>query len=318
MKTRSRAEIWKQQKYNNSCAWDCFSMLLAAHGVETTTLDLIGASHIPYQLRIHPEERRLSAGMLVQEDSTVNSVLGRLGYHLNSKRPQTIAEYVSLSKDTLLNGEAFITSLKRPDNLPGRHAVVFTENRDSFFLGLDPDCRLDRTICYDYSDVEDIVALNLTEEEFVYSATGEDGYVPLIGVLSPSKPHEPGSTFLNGVFKRSNDALEFYISETKELDFTNRESMKVIYSVIKPVLLDLRTAIEIRDKPLNQESEIASFLRGFENEILLFRRLKKNGEAIPEEMKKGLRDSLKRSYTILEGHLSLEVYRKEIKALTTA
>lgn len=256
--------------------------------------------------------------MLVQEDRTVNAVLGRLGFHLNSKRSQTIAEFIALARDTLLNGDSFITSLKRPENLPGRHAVVFTENRDSFFLGLDPDCRLDRAICYDYSDVEDIVALNLTEEEFGKTTNGKDGYVPLIGVLSPCKSQEPETTFLNEVFKISNDALELYISETKDLGFTNGESIQVIYSMIKPVVLDLRTAIEIREKLLNQESEIASFLRGFESEILLFRRLIKNGKAIPEEMKNGLSDSLRRSYTILKDHLSYEAYSKEIEALTTA
>ncbi|NOQ22318.1 MAG: hypothetical protein GQ565_06680 [Candidatus Aegiribacteria sp.] len=313
MKPKNRAEIWKQQKYNNSCAWDCFSMLLATHGVETTALDLVGASHIPYQLRLHPEEKRLSAGMLVQADGTVNPVLGRFGFHLNSRRTPTIAEYIALARETLRNGDALITNLKRPDNLPGRHAIVITELRESCFIGLDPDCRLDRATDYSYFDVEEIVALDFTEEELVIAASGEEGFVPLIGVLSPCTPQEPDSPLLQDVFKRSNDALEFYFSETEDLDFTNGESMQIIYSVIKPIVLDLRTAIEIRDEFLNQESEIASFLRGFESEILHLRKLVKNGKAIPEEIVNGLRDSLKRSYRILEEHLSFRAYRNEGK-----
>ena len=55
-------------------------MLLATHGIEATTLDLVGSSHIPYQLRLHPEEKRLSAGMLVQADRTVNLVLGGFAF----------------------------------------------------------------------------------------------------------------------------------------------------------------------------------------------------------------------------------------------
>jgi hypothetical protein len=311
MNTRNRSEIWKQQKYNNSCAWDCFSMLLATHRVETNALDLVGASHIPYQLRFHPQEKRLSAGMLVQADRTVNLVLKRFGFHLNSRRTPTIAEYIALARETLSNGDAFITNLKRPDNLPGRHAIVMTELRESCFKGLDPDCRLDRATDHSYSDVKEIVALEFIEEEFVIAASGEDGFVPLLGVLSPCTSKEPAPALLQDVFQRSNDALEFYLSETESLDFTNGESMQIIYSVVKPIVSDLRTAIEMRDELLNQESEIASFLRVFECKILHFRKLVMNGKTIPKEIVNGLRDSLKRSYRILEEHLSFGAYHNQ-------
>ncbi len=293
-------------------------MLLNTQGVETSSLELVGSSHIPYQIRLHPEENRLSAGMLVQGDRNVNAVVGRFGFHLNSRRLPTITDYISHTRDTLLNGDAFITNIKRPDNIPGRHAIVITDFRDSRFLGLDPDCRLDRTIEYSYSDVEEIVALEFTENEFMNAVSGEDEFVPLLGTLSPCTPQDPESTLLQDIFKKSKKALEFYVSETKDLDFRTEESISIVYSVLKPVVLDLRTAIEIRDEYLNQKSEIASFLRVFESEILQFRRITKNGKAISEEIDNGLRDSIQRSYTILEEHLSFETYRKEIEALTTA
>lgn len=311
MKSKSRAEVWKQQKYNNSCAWDCLSILLATYGVVTTASELVGSSHIPYQLRLHKEEKRISAGMLVQDNGTVNAVLGRFGFHINSKRIPAIAAHIDLVRETLLNGDAFITSIIRPDNLPGRHAIVITELRNSCFLGLDPDCRLNRSTDYNYSDVEEIVALNFTEEEFVNAASGEEGYVPLIGVLFPCTPQEPDTPLLQDVFRRSNDALEFYSLETEDLDFTNGESMQIIYSVVKPIVSDLRTAIEIRDEFLNQESEITSFLRGFESEILHFRKLVNNDKAIPEKIVNRLRNSLKMSYRILEEHLSFKAYCNE-------
>ena len=309
MESISRTDIWKQQKYNNSCAWDCFSMLLTKHGVETSTYNLVGSSHIPYQIRLHPEENRLSAGMLVQEDSTVNAVLGKYGFCLESRRPKTIAEYLALATELLCNGEIFITNLKRPCNLPGRHAVVFTEKRDSGFMGLDPDCRLDRTMDYKYTDVENIVTLNLTEDEFACAATGLDGYVPFIGVLSPCRPQEADEPFVKEVFKRSEEALEFYVSETKDLDFSSGESIQVIHSVLKPIVSDLRTAIEIRDKYLHHRLVIASFLTGFEKIILEFRSLIKSGEAITQELNIRLRDSVKMSYGILREHLSYEAQR---------
>lgn len=286
-------------------------MLLSTYGVETTASELVGSSHVPYQLRLHKEEKRISAGMLVQDDKTVSAVLGRFGFHLDSKRIPTIAAYIALARKTLRHGDAFITSIKRPDNLPGRHVIVITELRDSFFLGLDPDCRLDRATNHNYSDVKDIVALEFTKEEFVSAVSGEVEYIPLLGMLSPCTSQEPESTFLQGVFERSNNALEFYSSETKDLDFTNGESMQIIYSVIKPIVSDLRTAVEIRGEFLNQESEITSFLREFESEILHFRKLVNNGKAIPERRVNGLRDSLKRSYRILEKHLSFRAYRNE-------
>ena len=312
MKTRNRAVIWKQQKYNNSCAWDCFSMLLKTQGVETTSLKLVGASQVPYQLRLHPEENRLSAGMLVQEDMNVNLVLAKYGCKFNSKRVQTITKYIDLARKALLDGESFVTSIQRPDNLPGRHAVVFTEFRDSRFLALDPDCRLDRSVNYKYDQVKDTVALDFDHKEFTLRVSGDEGYVPLVGVLSCCDPYEPKAEVLEEVFKKSKNALDFYTSVTTDLDFEREGSLQILNSLLKPVLkpivTDLRNAIDIRDEYLNQKSEIASFLKSFENIVLEFRRMMKNGEAIPEKIKRELIASLKKSYALLEMHLSVETF----------
>jgi hypothetical protein len=316
MKLKNRADIWKQQKYNNSCAWDCLSMLLNTQGVETSSRELVGSSQIPYQLRLHPEENRLSAGMLVQADWNVNLALAKCDFKLNSKRVLTIAEYTDLAQKTLLNGDAFVTSIQRPDNLPGRHAVVFTEFRDSRFLGLDPDCRLDRSVDYHYGQVKDTVDLDFELDEFSHRVAGDEGYVPLLGVLSSCDPYEPEPAILEKVFKTSNLALDFYVSATGDLDFWSAESMPIIYSIIKPVVTDLRTAIAIRDEYLNQISEIASFLRVFETEILEFRRLINKDETIPEKMRKILGASLTQSYALLEKHFAFETYRRK-GALTT-
>lgn len=72
-------------------------MLLNTQGVKTSSLELVGSSQIPYQLRLHPEESRLSAGMLVQEDGNVNAVLEKYGFHLNSRRVPTITKYIDLA-----------------------------------------------------------------------------------------------------------------------------------------------------------------------------------------------------------------------------
>jgi|GEM_PF-6031768 len=310
MRLRDRAQIWRQQKYNNSCAWDCFSMLLAARGVKTTAREIVGSSHVPYQLRLHPKDHRLSAGMLVQSDSSVGLALERFGFRLGSRRAATIPEYIALAKKTLGNTDAFVTNLKRPDSLPGRHAVVMTELQDSRFMGLDPDCRLDRSKNYNYSDVEETVALNFREEDLVQAASGEKGFVPLIGVLSPSTPQEPVFPSLQDVFRISNDALKFYSSQTKDLDFKNGDSLDAVYSMIKPIVLDLRTAIEIRDEFLNHKSKTASFLNEFEREILSFRELVRGGRVVPDKTANRLSILLKESYIILEEHFSFSAFLK--------
>ncbi|MBN1878614.1 hypothetical protein JW823_00710 [bacterium] len=317
MKLKNRADIWKQQKYNNSCAWDCFSMLLKTQGVETSSKELVGSSQVPYQLRLHPEENRLTAGMLVQDDEIVNLTIGKYALKLHSTRVSTIADYIELATETLLSGESFVTSLKRPDDLPGRHAVVFTGLADSIFLGLDPDCRLDRATDYHYSDVKDIVTLDLELEDFHQRVTGDNGYVPLLGVLVACDPLEVTSEMMKDVFSRSRVALDFFESATNELDFQNSKSMPVIYNVLKPALSDLRTAIEIRDEYQNRNSEIALFLKEFESEVLEFRKLTKNNELVPAKLTKKLSASLARSYNLLEKHLSYEMYRRN-KALTNA
>ncbi len=291
-------------------------MLLKTQGVETSSIELVGSTQVPYQLRLHPEENRLTAGMLVQADENVNLALGQYGFKLQSTRVSTIAEYVKLAEETLLSGEAFVTSIKRPDDLPGRHAVVFTGLEDSIFKGLDPDCRLDRTTDYHYSDVHDIVTLDLEQEEFHQRVTGDTGYVPLLGVLVSCDPFKINPEIMKNMFSRSKEALDFYESATGELDFQSSKSMPVIYNVLKPVLSDLRTAIEIRDEYQNRDSEIALFLKEFETGILEFRKLTKNNEAIPEKLTERLSASLARSYELLEKHLSFEMYRRK-EALTT-
>jgi len=289
-------------------------MLLNTQGVETSSLELVGSSHVPYQISLKPEENLLKAGMLVQKDRNVNAVLGKFAFHLVSTRMPTISDYIALARETLLNGNAFITNVNRACNLPGRHASIFTEFSNSCFTGLDPDCRLDRTKNYSFSDVQEIITLEFTEDEFISAVSGDEGFVPLLGILSPCDPHEPEPALLEDIFKTSEKALEFYISVTSDLNFGTGESLPVTYSLLKPVLkpivTDLRTAIEIRDAYLNKESEIASFLKMFESEILEFRRLVKNGEAIPGEIENGLSVSLQKSYSILEKHLSFETYRQ--------
>lgn len=292
-------------------------MLLKTQGVETSSIELVGSSQVPYQLRLHPKENRLSAGMLVQADENVNLALGQYGFRLKSTRVSTIAEYVQLAEATLLSGEAFVISIKRPDDLPGRHAVVFTGLEDSIFQGLDPDCRLDRTTDYHYSDVHDIVTLDFEQDEFHQRVTGDKGYVPLLGVLVSCNPFKINPEMLKGVFSRSKEALDFYKSTTGELDFQSSKSVPVIHNVLKPVLSDLRTAIEIRDEYQNRNSEIALFLKEFETGILEFRKLTKHNEAIPEKLTERLNASLAGSYELLEKHLSYEMYRRK-EALTNA
>ena len=283
-------------------------MLIATMGVETFAFDLVGSSQVPYQLRLHLEDKRLSAGMLVQDDRSVNAVINRLGFELTSEKIARIEKYIGFAKDILHDGNSFITNIKRHGNLPGRHAIVVTGILDSCFLALDPDCQLSREENYEYSDIKDRVTYRFSEEEFIQAISGEEEHKPILGQLSRCTPKEPQSTILQSIFQKSNEALQFYKAETKDLEFADKNSMQAIYSVIKPVILDLRTAIEIRDTYLKQESAIAVFLKEFETDVLLLRKKRKNQEIIPSALIQELHDSLTKSYMMLENHLSYESF----------
>ena len=77
-------------------------MLLNTQGVKTSSLELVGSSHIPYQISFRPEENLLKAGMLVQKDRNVNAALGKFGFHFVSTRMSTITEFISLASPSFL------------------------------------------------------------------------------------------------------------------------------------------------------------------------------------------------------------------------
>lgn len=116
-------------------------MLIGTMGVETSTFNLVATSQVPFQIRLNPGDKRLSAGMLVQDDKSFNAAILPLGFRISSEKVTGDQNYIEQAKQILADGNSFITSIKRP-NLPGRHAVVITEICDSYFYGLDPDCGL--------------------------------------------------------------------------------------------------------------------------------------------------------------------------------
>jgi hypothetical protein len=61
----------------------------------------------------------------------------------------------------------------------------------------------------------------MMSKELVLAASGKGGFVPLIGVLSPRTLPEPVFPSVQDAFRISNDALKFYSSQTKGLDFEN-------------------------------------------------------------------------------------------------
>jgi hypothetical protein len=103
--------------------------------------------------------------------------------------------------------------------------------------------------------------------------------------------------------ENSANALKFYEKETRDLDFAKPSTISVINSILKPIALDLRIAIEIRDRYLHQESEIALFLKSFERDLLLVRKQLIDREKVSTELKSRLHDSVIDSLVLLKKHI---------------
>lgn len=66
------SKIWCQQKFNNSCTWDCLSMLLGKKGVETSTFNIVATSLIPYQIKLNLNNKKVSSKL---QDKLHDSVI---------------------------------------------------------------------------------------------------------------------------------------------------------------------------------------------------------------------------------------------------
>ncbi len=311
---------WKQQKYNNSCAWDCLCILFSAWGVETDTYHLVGSSPIPYLIRTLEDGNFLQAGMLVQSEEVINAVTGLFGFSFRNHRFTSCDEFFSFAGSCLSGGNPFMTSIPghfvplwdssiRIQPSSKRHALVIGSFSNSCYCGFDPDGGLDRGKVYDYREVKDKVSFRVEESELRTMLESDAGHQPIIGCLQPANTTE-SSDVCSELIAESLPSIDIFCDRASQFDYSDPQALTVITDIIKPIALDLRIAVEILDKNNHRNSELARLLGELESNTLTARRTLSNGRVIAPDIQARLKLQIRETGHLLRGHCeSAAIYK---------
>lgn len=293
---------WRQQRYGNSCAWDCLCMLLSGWGVDVDTEHLIRSSPVPYSIRLEEDGDSVRAGMLVQDEAAMNAAILSFGLRLQNSYFESQAEYTRHATHLLQSGTAFMTSLRRADGAVGdvrRHAIVFHGLSDGSFVGLDPDAGLDRSREYCFEEVRDQVIVDLSRTELGRAAMGDEPRRGIVGVVTPVDESDLASIPYRELMDESLAALDHIETRTVDLDFTAPSVLPLVEKVLKPIAHDLRIAVSILDGC----STLEGLLGDMEAKLLLIR-AELTARSTPDPCFCGdLEHLLANAYTHLREHL---------------
>ncbi len=277
---------WKMQHYNNSCACACMAMLLSAHDIDKQDKDVIVECRMPYLVLLDREDKSFRAGMLVQDKEVFDLMLNRYGFELAECRHSNFEQYIDKVDELLSRGMPFMTGIMRPSQ-NGSHAVVFYEIKDGRYLYLNPDTGLDRAIEHKFVEVRDKVACSFTREQFREAANPH--YV--IGYLSDFSGQKLDP---NKLYDRTIESMQLFSEIAKQrLDDIPTPDydafFRFIIDVVKPIALDLCTAIDAAD----ENPELVEKLIRFKNEIVAAQKQVKNGSEVDwNSLKAGIARSL--------------------------
>ncbi|KQC12004.1 MAG: hypothetical protein APR63_11870 [Desulfuromonas sp. SDB] len=245
-------------------------MLMQAINISTDTASIIQNSPIPFLIQLSKTGEGLSAGMLVQDNYSVNTVLLPWRVSLNSKKYKTVKAYLHEAKRLLSNNVLFMTSVHKPES-NSRQTVVITEFHDDRFSILDPDCGLSRHRQYKYSEVEDMVFYSISTEKLINLITFKDGDEPVIGYLAPQSENQDKKSIYNKLIKQSKSALAVLEKSVKQIDFQNISEVTFIDKWLKPIVVDLRVAIEIWSLANHTDPNLIKYLAILETILLEIR-----------------------------------------------
>ncbi len=257
---------WKHQRLNNGCAWTCLAMLLSRWGIDIETEQLIAESIIPYLIEYSTIDKSFRAGMLVQHTDVFNSITQPYGLEHIDKRFSDWAAYRKKAMHLLQEGIPFMTSIAvefiplpaydkfRKSGVESHgHAVVIFGCDEEGFHGLDPDGGLDRSRLYQFDSVKDKVQFRITSDNLRKGLEQKPGRSFLIGWHRAVEPEQGPdmSDYLRRsresvtVFRNRMNAFNEEINSSADLSYET--FMERVYSLIKPIALDLRAAIETID-----------------------------------------------------------------------
>ncbi len=262
--------FWKLQHYNNSCASACMAMLLSRYNIDKQDADVIVESGMPYLVRLN-EDGSFSAGALVQDKETFDTMLTAYGLELVENRHSDWPSFIGNADDLLQSGTPFMTGILRP-NQSGSHAVVFYEKDGEDYLFLDPDAGLDRTREHRYEDVREQVTGRFSRSRFREAANSRH----VIGYLAKTSKNPPD---LRTALQRSIDAMNVYREAVEKrlagMETPDYESFfRFIIDIVKPIALDLCTAIQVS----GTNPELVHTLTQYRNEVIAIQRQIKSCE----------------------------------------
>ena len=254
---------WKHQRLNNGCAWTCLAILLSRWSINIEVEQLIARSIIPYLIEYCSADNAFRAGMQVQHTEVFNSITQPFGLEHIDQRFSGWDSFHRKAVQLLGEGIPFMTCiatrsiplsaydiLRKSGGESRGHAVVIFGYDDEEYLGLDPDGGLDRSGFYNFDSIKDKVQFRIKPDDLRNGLERKPGKSYLIGW---QKPAEPGqfpemSDYLN-ISRESvrifRNRMKVFIEEINGTAHLSHETfMERIHSMIKPITLDLVTAIE--------------------------------------------------------------------------
>ncbi len=264
-------------------------MLLSKWGINLEPEDIVANSPIPFLLEYDEDNDCFLAGMLVQRNEVFNAISIPYGLSHVDWRGKDWDEYRYMAIKLLQNGIPFMTGIaakaiplssydhhlrEKRNSLHG-HAVVISEYDGEYFHGFDPSGGLDRSRRYSFDEVKNRISFRLDPGQFRSGLELKQGKSFHIGYqqseISPVLP------YMIPIYERSKAALSIFSEKMRTLitsltdEPSNIEICRIMIDYIKPIVLDLRIALEIHYEHNNNESNLCASL-GMLRDLVLFLR----------------------------------------------
>ena len=271
---------WKHQRLSNGCAWTCLATLLSRRGIDIETEQLVAESVIPYLIEYSSTDDSFRAGMLVQHADVFNSITQPYGLEHIDERYSEWTSYRKKAMHLLGEGIPIMTSISiKSISLPAYdqfrkscgesrgHAVVIFGYDEEGFHGLDPDGGLDRSRFYQFDSVKDKVQFRITPDNLRKGLEQKKGRSFLIGWQRPAEQgHGPD---MSDYLRRSRESVTVLRNRmstfNEEINCSTHMSyetfMESVYTMFKPITLDLRAAVETIDPKSECQVKLSDELR---------------------------------------------------------
>ncbi len=271
---------WKHQRLNNGCAWTCLASLLSHRGIDIETEQLVAESIIPYLIEYSSTDNSLRAGMQIQHTDVFNSITLHYGLEHIDHRFSEWPSYRKKAMYLLGEGIPFMTSIainsiplpaydkfRKSCGESRGHAVVIFGFDEEGFHGLDPDGGLDRSVFHQFDSVKDEVQFRITSDNLRKGLEQKPGRSFRIGWQRPVEPgHCPD---MSDHLRRSRESVTVFRNRMNAFNEEMKCSahlsyetfMERVYSIIKPITLDLFTAIETIDPKSECQIKLSDELR---------------------------------------------------------